>query len=43
VLGEMTVYPEGGRVDSPTACPIFNQWLGRQWRLAANSGPAIPD
>jgi hypothetical protein len=43
VLGEITVYPEGGRVDSPTACPIFNQWLGRQWRLAANSGPAIPD
>lgn len=35
MLGEMTVYPEGGRIDSPTACPVYNQWLGRQWRLAA--------
>jgi hypothetical protein len=43
VLGEMTVYPEGGRIDSPTACPIFNQRLGRQWRLAASSGRENPD
>ena len=33
VLGEMTVYPEAGRADTPTSCPVFNQWLGDQWKL----------
>ena len=33
VLGEMTVYPEGGRRGSPTGCPRFNRWLGRQWSM----------
>ncbi len=32
-LGEMTVYPESGRVDSPTTCARFNQWLGDFWEL----------
>lgn len=33
VLGEMTVYPDGGRVDTPTFDPDFNRWLGDQWIL----------
>lgn len=33
VLGEMTFYPEGGRVNSPTHDPAFNLWLGQQWTL----------
>ncbi|MGA8830383.1 MAG: ATP-grasp fold amidoligase family protein, partial [Desulfomonilaceae bacterium] len=33
VLGEVTVYPYGGDFDSPTSCPIFNKWLGDQWKL----------
>lgn len=33
LLGEMTIYPEGGGVDSPTTCPIFNNWLGSHWKL----------
>ena len=33
MLGEMTVYPQAGRADSPTACPVFNHWLGCQWRM----------
>ena len=32
-LGEATVYPEGGGLDSPTSCPAFNKWLGNQWAL----------
>jgi hypothetical protein len=31
VLGEMTLYPESGRRNTPTACPVFNKWLGDQW------------
>lgn len=34
VLGEMTLYPEAGGPDTPTACPVFNQWLGDCWREA---------
>ena len=33
VLGEITMYPYGGMPDSPTACPVFNKWLGDQWKL----------
>lgn len=31
VLGEVTIYPEGGSPSSPTICPVFNTWLGDQW------------
>lgn len=31
VLGEMTVYPDGGCSGTPTTCPVFNTWLGDQW------------
>lgn len=34
VLGEMTLYPEAGGPDTPTACPVFNQWLADCWREA---------
>jgi hypothetical protein len=33
LLGEMTIYPEGGGINSPTTCPTFNHWLGNQWKL----------
>lgn len=33
LLGEMTIYPEGGGINSPTICPAFNHWLGNQWKL----------
>jgi hypothetical protein len=33
VLGEITVYPEAGMLNSPTSCPVFNKWLGDQWKL----------
>jgi hypothetical protein len=33
VLGEMTIYPEGGEINTPTADPDFNRWLGDQWIL----------
>jgi len=36
MLGEMTLYPERGGEDTPTACPVFNQWLGDQWVLNRN-------
>lgn len=32
-LGEMTIYPEGGRLNSPSYDSIFNKWLGDQWIL----------
>jgi len=32
-LAEMSIYPEAGEADSPTACPVFNKWLGDQWIL----------
>jgi hypothetical protein len=31
VLGEMTMYPEEGHRNTPTACPVFNKWLAEQW------------
>ncbi|MBI5944543.1 MAG: hypothetical protein HY864_09255 [Chloroflexi bacterium] len=31
-LAEMSIYPEAGEAESPTACPVFNQWLGDHWR-----------
>ena len=34
VLGEMTFYPEAGGRNTPTACPVFNQWMGDCWREA---------
>ena len=34
VAGEATVYPEAGKPDTPTACPVFNRWLGDQWPLS---------
>jgi hypothetical protein len=33
VLGEMSSYPSGGRSNRPTACTVFNKWLGEQWEL----------
>jgi hypothetical protein len=33
VLGEMTVYPEAGEMNTPSTDPAFNQWLGDQWVL----------
>jgi hypothetical protein len=33
VLGEMTIYPEGGGKNTPTADKKFNTWLGNQWNL----------
>ncbi|MEO6907730.1 MAG: ATP-grasp fold amidoligase family protein [Abditibacteriaceae bacterium] len=35
ILGEMTFYPNGTNSPSPTACPVFNKWLGDQWTLSA--------
>jgi len=32
MLGEMTLYPQSGRKNSPTGCAVFNQWLGDQWK-----------
>lgn len=34
MLGEMTFYPEAGGPETPTACPVFNQWMGDCWREA---------
>lgn len=34
MLGELTVYPQGGRVGTPSGCPVFNRWLGAQWVLS---------
>lgn len=31
MLGEITLYPGGGLVNSPTTCPRFNRWLGNFW------------
>lgn len=33
LLGEMTIYPEGGNINTPTTCHKFNKWLGDQWKL----------
>jgi len=32
MLGEMTLYPNGGAPRTPSGCPRFDQWLGQQWR-----------
>jgi len=32
MLGEMTLYPNGGAPGTPSGCPRLDQWLGRQWR-----------
>jgi hypothetical protein len=32
MLGEITLYPESGVQNSPTACPHFNQWLSGFWQ-----------
>ena len=34
VAGEATVYPDAGKQDTPTACSVFNRWLGDQWQLS---------
>lgn len=36
MLGEMTIYPEGGDTEVPTGDAEFNQWLGDQWVLPAS-------
>lgn len=33
VMGEVTIYPNAGSRYYPTACPVFNKWLGDQWDL----------
>lgn len=33
LLSEMTIYPEGGNINSPTSSKEFNKWLGDQWNL----------
>lgn len=37
VLGEMTVYPDGGNPNSPTKCSTFNHWLGNQWAMSSQN------
>jgi hypothetical protein len=37
ILGEMTIYPEGGRLNSTSYDPVFNKWLGDQWVLPTRS------
>jgi len=32
-LGEMSIYPLGGRLNTPAGDPEFDQWLGDQWML----------
>ncbi len=32
-LGEMTLYPDSGNIDTPTKSRGFNTWLGNQWEL----------
>jgi hypothetical protein len=41
VLGEVTVYPDGGLPNTPTFCPVFNRWLGDQWQQRLNRLDAI--
>lgn len=52
VLGEVTVYPQGGIRGSPSGCPRLDGWLGRQWRMslparlavrALNISQVVPD
>lgn len=35
-LGEMTIYPWGGELNTPTTDAEFNQWLGEHWKLPAH-------
>jgi hypothetical protein len=37
MLGEITLYPEGGVPDSPTSCPRFNHWLANFWQHPAHA------
>jgi len=39
MLGEMTLYPDAGQADTPTACPRFNAWLGDAWQLPGHPAP----
>lgn len=39
VLGEMTVYPEGGTMHTPTTDQAFNKWLSEQWILPDINDP----
>ncbi|MCC7491214.1 MAG: hypothetical protein IT204_02650 [Fimbriimonadaceae bacterium] len=34
LLGEITVYPEAGSLQAPTACHAFNCWLASHWPLS---------
>lgn len=52
VLGEVTVYPQGGTRRSPSGCPRLDRWLGQQWRMhlttrmavrAMNIATVVPD
>ncbi len=38
ILGEITIYPGGGRKLTP--CPRFNTWLGDQWRIGTSDSIA---
>ncbi|MBU1013562.1 MAG: hypothetical protein KKG99_11190 [Bacteroidetes bacterium] len=33
VLGGVTIYPNAGSHYYLTYCPLFNKWLGDQWKL----------
>lgn len=34
MLGEITIYPHGGRPGTPTRCLHFNRFLGDQWQMS---------
>lgn len=36
LLSELTVYPHGGSVGTPSSCRRFNRWLGERWQLPAD-------
>jgi hypothetical protein len=38
LLGEITLYPGGGKLHSPTACPRFNRWLANFWKHPGHAG-----
>jgi len=42
VLGEMTVYPESGMLNRPTADEGFNMYLGNQWVLPVPTLEPVP-
>lgn len=37
VLGEMAIYPDAGRLNTPTTDSDFNKWLGDQWFVRPES------